>query len=196
MIFLIVTRLTEKCFSKTKRRGGTKRVIGCKTVDQAGLRRFLQAVRERAGDRPVTYLCIGTDRSSGDALGPLVGTGLRKAGFRRVVGTLDAPCDANTLPYRLAELASGPLSGGIVIAVDAGLGRAESVGMYQVSDGPVFPGASLGRELPGAGDYGIAGIVNAAGARKYAILQTTSLYRVIRMADEIVAAIKDTFDDD
>ncbi|WP_199616090.1 spore protease YyaC [Paenibacillus alkalitolerans] len=165
----------------------------CETVDQAGLRLFLRQLKEQIGDRSVTFLCIGTDRSSGDALGPLVGTGLRKAGFQRVIGTLDAPCDANTLPARLLELESGPLSGGIVIAVDAGLGRAESIGKYQISDGPVMPGASLGRNLPGVGDYGIAGIVNTAGVRKYAILQTTSLHRVIGMADEIVAAVREAF---
>lgn len=173
---------------------GLRQLTECETVDAAGLRRFLFEVRERIGGRPVTFLCIGTDRSSGDALGPLVGTGLRKAGFQRVIGTLEHPCDANSLLSRVADLSAVPPEArGVVIAIDAGLGRAESIGKYQVSAGPVLPGASLGRDLPGVGDYGIAGIVNVAGHRKYAVLQTTSLYRVMGMADTIVAAISDVF---
>ncbi|WP_274365440.1 spore protease YyaC [Paenibacillus thermotolerans] len=165
------------------------------TVDGAGLRRFLHDVKMGIGAQPVTFLCIGTDRSSGDALGPLVGTSLRKAGFVRVIGTLEEPCDANTLPAFLSALQAVPDdSRGVVIAVDAGLGRAESVGKYQVSAGPVLPGASLGRELPGVGDYGIAGIVNTAGPRnKFAVLQTTSLHRVMGMAEQIVSAVSEIF---
>lgn len=34
--------------------------------------------------------CIGTDRATGDCLGPLVGTNLKRLGYT-VVGTLDEP---------------------------------------------------------------------------------------------------------
>jgi putative sporulation protein YyaC len=169
-------------------------VINYETVDREGLRFFLQEVRRAVGERRVAFVCIGTDRSSGDSLGPLVGTGLQKAGFTRVIGTLETPCDANSMSGMLAELgAAEAYSDCKVIAVDAGLGRQESIGKYQVAFGPLLPGASLGRGLPEIGDYSIAGIVNASGVRKYAILQTTSLYRVMRMADEIVAEIAAAF---
>jgi putative sporulation protein YyaC len=162
------------------------------TVDREGLRFFLQEARKAVGGKRIAFVCIGTDRSSGDSLGPLVGTGLQKAGFTRVIGTLERPCDANSMSGMLAELAEA-YSDCKVIAVDAGLGREESIGMYQVAFGPLLPGASLGRGLPEIGDYSIAGIVNASGVRKYAILQTTSLYRVMRMADEIVTEITAAF---
>ncbi|MCI3923085.1 spore protease YyaC [Paenibacillus sp. TRM 82003] len=163
------------------------------TVGGEGLRLALAEIKQAIGEKPVTFLCIGTDRSTGDALGPLVGTGLDAAGFRRVVGTLAAPCDANTLEGRLLELAAYPVGTHAVVAIDAALGRPESIGKYQVTNVPMLPGASLRRDLPPVGDYGIAGIVNGAGPRTYAILQNTSLHRVITMADEIVAAIRITF---
>lgn len=163
------------------------------TLDGEGLQQALFQVKETMVGDSVLFLCIGTDRSTGDALGPLVGTGLKKAGFRRVFGTLDCPCDANTLPSFVSELVSGAREGETVIAVDAALGKSESIGKYQVTAGPLLPGASIGRSLPPVGDYGIAGIVNESGIRKYAILQNTSLYRVMGMAETIVAAAAKAF---
>lgn len=163
------------------------------TVDGEGLKRALYDLRQRIGAKPVTFLCIGTDRSTGDALGPLVGTALANAGYERVIGTLASPCDANTLPMWITELASIPPGSEAVIAIDAALGRPESIGRFQVSSVPMLPGASLGRELPPVGDYGIAGIVNGKGMKTYAILQNTSLHRVITMANTIVDAITTTF---
>jgi hypothetical protein len=46
------------------------------------------AEKQKAG---VIFLCIGTDRSTGDSLGPLVGHKLRKCRLKKaaVIGTLD-----------------------------------------------------------------------------------------------------------
>jgi putative sporulation protein YyaC len=163
------------------------------TVDGEGLKLALQQIRQAIEGKPVTFLCIGTDRSTGDALGPLVGTGLVEAGFERVIGTLASPCDANTLPMWITELASVTPGTEAVIAIDAALGRPESIGKFQVTSVPMLPGASLGRNLPPVGDYGIAGIVNGTGMKTYAILQNTSLHRVMSMADDVIAAVKTAF---
>jgi putative sporulation protein YyaC len=163
------------------------------TVDGEGLKRELLELRERIGPRPTTFLCIGTDRSTGDALGPLVGAALANAGYDRVIGTLASPCDANTLPSWIAELAAAPPGSEAVIAIDAALGRPESVGRFQVTHMPMLPGASIRSDLPTVGDYGIAGIVGTNGIKPYAILQNTSLYRVMTMADAVVAAITAAF---
>ena len=52
--------------------------------------------KEKVG---VMFLCIGTDRSTGDSLGPLVGHKLRARKLRRaaVIGTLDRPVHAMNL---------------------------------------------------------------------------------------------------
>lgn len=137
----------------------------------------------------ITFLCIGTDRSTGDALGPLVGTFLEEAGYKQVIGTLSMPCDGSNMEIRVAEL---PASG-IVIAIDACLGKPSSVGQYQVANLPIEPGKSVGKRLPPVGDYSVAAIVNVDGPKKYWILQNTSLHHVVQMAKEIVSAIGSVF---
>src|SRR5262249_40400733 len=81
----------------------------------------------------------------------------------------------------------------MVIAIDACLGQKLSIGMYQVSNQPLAPGKSVGKVLPRVGDYTIAAIVNADGPRQYNVLQTTSLYRVLKMVDEVAQAIRYAF---
>lgn len=153
-------------------------------ADFSGLAAFFQEIGSKYGPEGVTFLCIGTDRSSGDALGPLTGTRLAQLGFPHVTGTLAAPCDANTLTDKLAEIAPGQ----VVVAIDACLGPPLAVGMYSVAEHPLRPARSVGREMPEVGHYSVAAIVNASGPKPYQTLQTTSLYRVMEMAEEIAAA--------
>ena len=52
----------------------------------------------RSGDRSTVVLCIGTDRATGDALGPLVGSLLSNSQCAyRVYGTLQHPVHALNL---------------------------------------------------------------------------------------------------
>lgn len=169
--------------------GGAAPVIR-KKVKGWELAEFLITIRQPELDASeILFLCIGTDRSTGDALGPLVGTMLVEAGYPNVMGTLDAPLDASNMVERLADIPLGLK----VVAIDACLGQLASVTSYQVSNQPMEPGKSLGKQLPAVGDYSIAGIVNVDGGQKYSTLQSTSLYRVMVMAKEIVTAIQLAF---
>ncbi|GAA3402853.1 spore protease YyaC [Paenibacillus hodogayensis] len=159
-------------------------------VDSGNLADFFRYIRrEGVGLEDLVFVCIGTDRSTGDALGPLVGTLLREAGYDQVIGTLEAPCDASNLVGRLEEIPEDK----IAVAIDACLGLPSSVGLYQVSNRPLAPGKSVGRALPPVGRYSIAAIVNADGPRQYAILQNTPLYRVMTMARGIAAAVCEVY---
>ncbi|PYI52995.1 spore protease YyaC [Paenibacillus flagellatus] len=137
----------------------------------------------------IVFVCIGTDRSTGDALGPLVGTMLSEAGYPHVIGTLEAPCDASNIVQRLNDIPPDK----IAVAIDACLGLSSSVGLYQVADHPLEPGKSVGKSLPPVGRYSVAAIVNAAGPKQYWILQNTSLHRVMTMAREIASAVRSVF---
>ncbi len=154
-------------------------------VDEQGLARFVQHIAALHPLDEITFLCIGTDRSSGDCLGPWVGTLLAEAGLPRVIGTLAQPCDADKLPDVIPTLPAG----GKVLAIDACLGRPESVGAYLVAKTPLQPAQSVGKTFPPVGSFSIAGIVNASGPRPYWSLQTTSLYRVMNMARSIADAV-------
>ncbi|MFD0679165.1 MULTISPECIES: spore protease YyaC [unclassified Paenibacillus] len=161
-----------------------KRIKGTELAD------FLQTIRQQGTELDdLLFLCVGTDRSTGDSLGPLVGMMLEDAGYPHVIGTLQHPLDAGNIKDRLSELPQGKH----VIAIDACLGQPASLASYQVSNQPLEPGKSLGKQLPAIGDYTIAAIVNVDGGNKYSILQSTPLYRVYLMAGEIVEAIKKVF---
>ncbi|UHA75900.1 spore protease YyaC [Paenibacillus sp. 481] len=137
----------------------------------------------------VHFICIGTDRSTGDALGPLVGTKLIAHGFTNVIGSMAAPCDASNLEARLASIPQHS----ITIAIDACLGHPSTVGCFMVGNQPLTPAESVGKSFPAIGDYSIAAVVNEHGPKPYWTLQTTSLWHVMQMADELAAAITNAF---
>ncbi|MEF2969273.1 spore protease YyaC [Paenibacillus sp. M1] len=150
---------------------------------------FFRGIRQRYPDREITFLCIGTDRSTGDALGPLVGTRLAEHGFPHVVGTLQFPCDADNLELRMAAIPREH----VIVAIDACLGASASVGSYLVSGQPLVPAQSVGVTLPAVGHYSVAAVVNVNGPKPYWTLQMTSLYQVMRMADVLADSIVSGF---
>lgn len=157
-----------------------------------GLHGFFAGIRRRHPEQDIVFLCIGTDRSTGDALGPLVGTRLTELGFTRVIGTLREPCDAVNLEKRLSQMGRDS----IVIAIDACLGTAESLGYYLVSGQPLQPAKAVGGNLPEVGHYSLAAVVNVKGPKPYWTLQMTSLYKVMQMAEEIANAAAAVFHQD
>lgn len=158
-------------------------------ADRTGLITFMRQIAAHHAKEELTFLCIGTDRSTGDSLGPWVGTMLLERGFVRVIGTLENPCDADQLPKLVPRLEGL----GTIIAIDACLGRPENVGAYLIKNGPLIPAQSVGRGFAAIGEYSIAGIVNAVSPKPYWTLQSTSLYRVLGMAKEIAESINESW---
>jgi putative sporulation protein YyaC len=152
--------------------------------DAQGLVSFFDDIASCHSIENVTFLCIGTDRSTGDALGPLTGSRLLEYGFPNVVGTLPEPCDADTLSARIAGIPPGQ----IIIAVDACLGSPLTLGYYLAAAGPLLPAQSVGLQLPAVGHYSLAAVVDLNGPKPYKTLQTTPLHRVMTMADQIAGA--------
>lgn len=140
--------------------------------------------------RPIVIVCIGTDRSTGDSLGPLVGTMLKKRRIEgiAVYGTLDEPVHAVNLRDTLQAIEER-FRCPYIIAVDACLGQLSSIGSIQVGDGPMKPGAGVNKDLPPVGDIHITGIVNVGGFMEYLVLQNTRLSLVMNMAERIADGI-------
>lgn len=141
-------------------------------------------------DRQIIVVCVGTDRSTGDSLGPLVGTALARENSTLfdLYGTLEEPVHAMNLGDTLLKIlrqARQPF----VIAVDACLGQVSSVGCIQVGSGPVRPGAGVNKELPPVGDIHMTGIVNVGGFMEYFVLQNTRLNLVVKMSEIIAQSI-------
>ncbi|MEY2195283.1 spore protease YyaC [Neobacillus sp. BF23-41] len=150
----------------------------------------LLAVIPSLTKRPIVFVCIGTDRSTGDSLGPLVGTLLEEKGIRSffVYGTLDEPIHAVNLSEKLKEI-HAKHDDPYIIGIDACLGRIKNVGVIQLGNGPVKPGAGVNKELPAVGDIHITGIVNVSGFMEFFVLQNTRLNLVMRMAKTIANGI-------
>ena len=134
----------------------------------------------------LVVLCIGTDRSTGDALGPLVGTNLARADLpmTTVLGTLDDPVHAGNLVDVIRAVESSPARP-FVVAVDACLGRSDQVGSILVGAGPLRPGAGVHKSLPLVGNAFVTGTVNVGGFMEYLVLQNTRLSVVMKMAEVI-----------
>jgi putative sporulation protein YyaC len=154
----------------------------------AALERQLR--RLSSPNQRVAALCIGTDRSTGDALGPLAGSRLAELGAPglTVLGTLAEPVHATNLSEATKKL-RGKDEAPLIIAVDACLGRLESVGNITLARGALRPGAGVNKNLPPVGDLHITGIVNVGGFMEYMVLQNTRLHLVYRMAQVIASGI-------
>jgi putative sporulation protein YyaC len=142
----------------------------------------------------VVIVCIGTDRSTGDSLGPLVGTKLKQKSVLpyHVYGTLEQPIHAVNLEENYEKIKEKHQSA-IIIAIDACLGKFKSIGYISIGKGCIKPGAGVHKSLPSVGDIFVNGIVNISGMMEYFVLQNTRLHLVMSMADVISEGIQNAW---
>ena len=131
----------------------------------------------------IVCLCIGTDRSTGDALGPLTGSQLLQLLPEKitVLGTVEHPVHATNLSDTLDEIQRS-IENPFIIAIDACLGKSSNIGKIIVEDGPVKPGAAVNKDLNPVGSCHITGIVNVNGFMEHSVLQSTRLHRVLSLS--------------
>jgi len=138
----------------------------------------------------IVIVCIGTDRATGDCLGPLIGYKVKDMRYNNVhvFGTLDEPVHAKNLCeyIKLFTKFDKPF----IIAIDACLGRLERIGFVNIKEGPLSPGSGVNKSLPAIGNINITGIVNVGGFMEIMILQNTRLSVVMNMANLIANGLK------
>ncbi|WP_019120845.1 spore protease YyaC [Brevibacillus massiliensis] len=151
---------------------------------------LMQRFLSKPLNQEIVILCIGTDRSTGDSLGPIVGTKLQSYSpkYLHIYGTLEDPVHAVNLADKIEHI-SRIHKDSLIIAVDACLGQFSNVGSIQVVDGPLKPGAGVKKDLPAVGTFHITGIVNVGGFMEYFVLQNTRLYVVMQMAEVIASGL-------
>ncbi|WP_088009144.1 spore protease YyaC [Indiicoccus explosivorum] len=139
-------------------------------------------------EREIVFVCIGTDRSTGDAYGPFVGLELKKMKklWKRedihVYGCLHEPVHALNFHEVLAEI-KGNHPDALLVAVDSCLCSIGSVETICIENKPLKPGA-FNAELPETGDWRILGNVNVSGYMEHMVLGSTRLSLVLRMAEK------------
>lgn len=143
-------------------------------------------------DKPykrIAVVGIGTDRSTGDSFGPLVGYMLSKCKIYDfdVYGTIIEPVHALNIRDTMDKIET---LNTLVIAVDASIGRIEHIGHIGLCNEPIKPGSGVGKDLPPVGDISLSGIVAFGGLAPHVMLQNTSLGLVYSMAEIASNAIK------
>ncbi len=145
--------------------------------------------QDLAPNRARLIVCIGTDRSTGDSLGPIVGSRLQDLNHKyfTVLGTLESPVHASNLSEYLKII--NDLNNPFVIAIDACLGNIDNVDYINIAEGALKPGAGVNKLLPPVGNLHITGVVNVGGFMEYFVLQNTRLNTVMKMAKIISEGI-------
>lgn len=150
---------------------------------------FYKLLNEKlAAESELVILCIGTDRATGDSLGPIIGyklsDTLSEICDAQIYGTLESPVHAKNITETLDVIKRGHTQP-FIIAIDASLGRAEHIGYLTMGAGTMRPGAGVNKVLPEVGHISITGIVNFYGSMDYVALQNTRLGVVMKMADVV-----------
>ena len=154
-------------------------------------RQLLQFISsDKKPDQPLIFLCIGSDRATGDSLGPLIGYKLsqRHPASIHIYGTLEQPVHAKNLSEVIQDIYRS-FHQPYIIAIDASLGKPSHIGYFTLAKGALKPGAGVGKDLPQIGSLYVTGIVNLSGFLEHSLLQTTRLQVVMTLADHITAGI-------
>ena len=136
-------------------------------------------------------VCVGSDLAIGDSLGPLVGSMLR---FKTqglgayIYGSLSSPVTAKEVRY-IGRYLKRTHADRQIIAVDAAVGEESDVGLIKVNDLPLKPGSGASKDLGKFGDITVMGVVAEKSIGNYALLHSTRLRLVYRMAEQISDAL-------
>lgn len=141
--------------------------------------------------KKIVLLCIGSDRATGDCLGPIIGYKLSGLSHPDLViyGTLAEPVHAKNLSETIAKIKKLHRNA-TILAIDASLGTSNHIGYITLGEGALYPGIGVDKDLPGVGDIYITGIVNISGMLNNMLLQTTRLSVVMQLADFICYGIR------
>lgn len=154
-------------------------------------RNTLYQLLKESNKKSIVVLCIGTDRSTGDSLAPLVGHQLKSLSYRRlnVYGNLHEPVHAKNLVDTINTIKLKHKDS-LIIAIDAALGRIDHIGQVTVGEGSIKAGTGVGKDLPPVGDIAISGVVNFSGFVEFMVLQNTRLSTVMDMSEFIADSLK------
>jgi len=142
-------------------------------------------------DEMPVVLCIGSDLSVGDSLGPVTGTKLKEklAGLNcYVYGTLSKPITAHEVKY-MNEFLKSTHPNSPVIAVDAAVGNAGDIGLIKIAKRAIKPGSGANKKLNKVGDVSVMGIIAERSVFNYSLFSATRLNVIYKMSEIISEGI-------
>lgn len=136
-------------------------------------------------------ICIGSDLSIGDSLGPVTGTKIKEklSGINcYVYGTLSKPITAHEVKY-LNDFIKSTHPESPVIAVDAAVGLEGDIGLIKVAKKSMKPGSGANKKLSKVGDISIMGIVAEKSVFNYSLFSSTRLNIIYKMSEIIAEGV-------
>lgn len=150
--------------------------------------RFLRA---KLKGKEIVFLCIGTQKITGDRFGPGTGTLLndRLSSPCYIYGMLGSNLHAQNLERAVAALrVLHPKA--CFVALDAALGAAEEVGTVRLHCGGVRPRLALGKPLPFVGDFSVIAVVAEQGSDPGRQLRNADANMVDQLSCFVCAAFR------
>lgn len=144
--------------------------------------------------RPPVILCIGSDRVTGDCIGPLVGHLLSARNLAcTVLGTLENPVTALNLTDTVLLL-KRKYAGHKIIAVDSCVGEKDELGKIRVGRNSLRPGLACGKKLPKVGDVSITATVACDKADNLYSARLGFVYALaVKIADALTYAVQSRY---
>ena len=142
-------------------------------------------------NHPPVIVCIGSDLSVGDSLGPVTGTKLKEKlkGLNvYVYGTLAKPITAHEVKYT-NQFIKNTHPDSTVIAIDAAVGVAGDIGLIRVAKRGLKPGSGANKKLCKVGDVSVMGIVAERSVFNYSLFSSTRLNIIYKMAEIIAEGV-------
>lgn len=147
----------------------------------------------------IIFLCIGTDRITGDCLGPLVGSKLKEIykqnEFVEIIGDIYNPINALNINKEIEKINKSS-NENLIISIDSTLAEKSKIGKIFIQKAPITIGKGLHKKSQlKVGNISIKGVVAPNyNSRKYNFmaLQNVPLSRVMHIVDKITLGICNT----
>lgn len=142
------------------------------------------------------FVCVGSDRITGDALGPLVGYYLKELSNKeniKIVGDLEYPVHGTNIES-VMEYVNETFINPFIIAIDSSFGKNEDEeGWIWITDKSLHPGSGLNKKFHGIGNISISGCTASLDegdeTLRFLVLQGARLNLVLVMAELIAKCI-------
>lgn len=159
---------------------------------------FSVILREKIRDLEISkliFLCIGTDRITGDSFGPLVGYKLKylfkKEENIEVIGNLENILCTHNINKIIDDI-KNTYETPFLIAIDSALSNKTEIGKIVVSKSGMNVGSGLNRQNIYVGNMSIKGIVSRDLKNpkyNFRLLQNAPLHIIMNMADIVAQGI-------
>lgn len=140
------------------------------------------------------FLCIGSEKISGDSVGPIVGSILKNR-YKLpcpILGTEDKPVNGVNLPHYIENIRT-VFPNHRIIAIDSAVGSKKDMWTIKIKKGGVVAGGAITSKNPRIGDIGILAVVGEKNDDVLSTLLQAPLDRVERIAERIAKTIYNVF---